>query len=261
LFEAFKRHPIPIEAFFRFSLVITYAFPENVLRPLLPPGLTLDTFEGSGFVAIALVKTEHLRPKGWPAFMGRSFVLSGYRIFSRFPRAGGTTMRGLRILRSDTDSLIMAKLGNLTTHYRYTKCDAEIGMTPSQLEITIRTPHGEADLSVTATLGTPPASPPPGSPFPDLHTARRFAGPLPFTFDHEPQTQSIVVVKGMRDHWVPTPVEVSVPCCRFLEKPPFCTVAPRLANAFLVENIPYRWERGFRLPIAEPPSEPTREAS
>jgi hypothetical protein len=31
-----KRHPIPIRAFFRHCLVLTYAYPEPILRPLLP---------------------------------------------------------------------------------------------------------------------------------------------------------------------------------------------------------------------------------
>jgi hypothetical protein len=31
----------------------------------------------------------------------------------------------------------------------------------------------------------------------------------------------------------------------FLEHSPFNAVEPRLANAFHVENVPYRWERGI----------------
>jgi hypothetical protein len=30
----------------------------------------------------------------------------------------------------------------------------------------------------------------------------------------------------------------------FLDHPPFNQVSPILANAFHVENVPYRWERG-----------------
>jgi hypothetical protein len=246
---ALKRHPFRIEAFFRFSLVVTYAFPEEILRPLLPPGLTLDLYEGNAFLAIAIVQTESLRPTGWPASMGRSFVLSGYRIFSRLIGPDGKVMRGLRIVRSDTDSALMARLGNLTTHYRYTACKAAIERTASRLVVDIRTPDGAADLSVSATLGEPVTSPPLGSPFPDLHTARRFAGPLPFTFSYEPSTSSIVVVKGMRESWIPTPVDVAVDRCQFLESSPWSSVTPRLANAFLVENVPYRWDRGLRVPV------------
>jgi hypothetical protein len=39
---------------------------------------------------------------------------------------------------------------------------------------------------------------PAGSPFSSVREARRFAGPLPFTFDYEEQTHSIVAVYATR---------------------------------------------------------------
>src|SRR5437764_12796779 len=97
-----KRHPFPVRAFFRHCLVLTYAFPERVLVPLLPPGLTLDSYQGLGFLAIAMVQTEGLRPVGVPAALGQDFFPTGYRTFSRFRTAPGRSPRGLRILRRDT---------------------------------------------------------------------------------------------------------------------------------------------------------------
>ncbi len=57
-----KRHPFSVRAFFRQSLVLTYAFPSDILQPLLPPGLALDTYGEYGFLAIAMVQTERLHP-------------------------------------------------------------------------------------------------------------------------------------------------------------------------------------------------------
>lgn len=68
-----KRHPFSVSAFFRQSLVLTYAFPSDILQPLLPPGLALDTYGEYGFLAIALVQTERLRPSFLPAALGRNF--------------------------------------------------------------------------------------------------------------------------------------------------------------------------------------------
>lgn len=251
MFAALKRHPMPIEAFFRYSLVLTYAYPEDLLRPLLPPGLTLDTYQGLGFLAIALVQANHLRPMGLPRFLGLDFFLSGYRIFSRFQTMDGRTLRGLRILRSDADSRFMVAAGNLLTHYRYRKCEVETKRTKSELEIKVQTTQGEADLSLRVNLEANPTTPPEGSPFPDLLTARRFAGPLPFTFDFEPESGSMVLIQGVRQNWRPIPVQVEVNLCQFLESPPFNQSAPRLANAFWVENIPYHWARGVLSPIPE----------
>ncbi|PYX91412.1 MAG: hypothetical protein DMG67_10195 [Acidobacteria bacterium] len=116
-----KRHPLPVEAFFRHSLVLTYAFPQELLRPLLPPGLVLDTYKEFGILAIAMVQTENLRPALLPRMLGQNFFLSGYRIFARLDTASGS-IRGLRILRSDTDKRLMVISGNLLTHYAYQHC-------------------------------------------------------------------------------------------------------------------------------------------
>jgi len=251
MFAALRRHPIPIQAFFRYSLVLTYAFPEEILRPLLPPGLTLDSYEGRGFLAIAMVQTEDLRPVGVPAFLGRNFFLSGYRIFSRYVRADGRVLRGLRILRSDANSGLMVWGGNLLTHYRYAQCEVEEQRTPQTLDIRITTPGAEADLSVRVLMDKVVEGPPQGSPFPDLKTARHYAGPLPFTFDYEPETHQMVIIEGVRENWKPKPVCVEVQRGTFLEKPPFNAVPVCLANAFFLENIPYRWRRGVVAPLRE----------
>jgi hypothetical protein len=62
-----QRHALPIKAHFRTSLVLAYAVPAPILRPLLPAGLTLDTYGNFGFLAIALVDTRDLRPSFVPA--------------------------------------------------------------------------------------------------------------------------------------------------------------------------------------------------
>jgi hypothetical protein len=239
-----KRHPIPITAFFRHALVLTYAFPPEVLGPLLPEGLTLDTWDGFGFLAVALVQTEHLRPSFLPAAMGCNFFLSGYRVFTRLAR--GESMRGLRILRSDTDRRLMMRGGNLLTHYNYHLCEASCEERGGEIRWRVRTPDAEADLDLVSCIAAPAALPP-GSPFATIAEARRFAGPLPYTFDYEAATDSIIGIHAVREKWTPQPVAVDVQRISFLSREPFCRAVPILANAFYVHDIPYRWESGRRL--------------
>lgn len=249
MFYWLKRHPLPVKAFFQHSLVLTYAFPTEALQPLLPPGLVLDTYQDWGFVAVALVQTRDLRPSFLPASFGQSFLLTGYRIFTRLGHEG-SSLRGLRILRSDTDRRFMAASGNLMTHYHYHHCQATVADTGSTLSLDIRSADRRADLRVIADLSTKPAPLPAGSPFADLKEARRFAGPLPYTFDYEAETHSIIMVRGIREQWDPQPVAVTVEQASFFEQEPFCRYPLRLANAFHLQRVPYRWERGKRLELA-----------
>ncbi len=244
-----KRHPFAVTAYFRHSLVITYAFPATVLEPLLPPGLVLDIWNGFGFLAIAMVQTERLRPAFFPAVFGQNFFLSGYRIFARFTDSAGRSLRGLRILRSDTDRPLMKRFGNLLTHYNYRLADARFTANSNSIEARIATPNAEADLHVHAALDCIPTAPPPGSPFSNLREARLFSGPLPFTFDYEPESHSIIVIEGVRRNWKPIPVNVEILENTFLKKDPFNRDVPRLANAFLVRDVPYSWMRGRVHPL------------
>src|SRR5688572_7759544 len=72
-----KRHPLPIAAHFEHVLVLTYAFPCDLLVPLLPPGLELDTLGDYAFLTVATVQTRDLRPAFLPRAFGRGFFLTG----------------------------------------------------------------------------------------------------------------------------------------------------------------------------------------
>ena len=103
------------------------------------------------------------------------------------------------------------------------------------------------DLDISAELGAHAL--PAGSPFESVREARRFAGPLPFTVGHEPETGAIVAINARRTNWQPSPVAVDVGAIAFFDRPPFDRCRPVLAAAFHVRNIPYRWGRGVRYPL------------
>ena len=243
MFHRLKRHPFPVSAHFEQSLVLAYALPRQTLEPLLAPGLELDLYENFGFVAVALVQTRGLRPTILPELFGQNFFLSGYRIFTRYTSRAGRHLRGLQILRSDTDKLLMKLAGNLFTHYNYQRAVVDFALHNQTLSIQTRAPDVHlklvADIACAAEL-------PSASPFPDLETARRYAGPLPYTFDYERQTRSMILVKGIRKQWDPQPVRVKVEQNTFFDDPRFGGAQPILANAFYLTDVPYRWEAGRR---------------
>jgi uncharacterized protein YqjF (DUF2071 family) len=240
-----KGHLLAMRAHFEQVLVLTYALPESSLRPLLPPGLLLDTFEGYGFLAIAIVQTRGMRPAFAPRMFGRGFFLTGYRLFTRYQTRSGRVLRGLRILRSDTDSEFMIRWGNRLTHYGYRRAVVSYERSNDLLEVATRSSGEEADLHVRAYLTANAAELPESSPFPNLQVARRFAGPLPFTFDYDAATHSIIRVQGMRGVWDPKPVRVDVLQNTFIAKAPFAEAKPLLASAFQLANVDYRWKRGI----------------
>jgi hypothetical protein len=237
-----RRHPFDVSAHFRHSLVLAYALPASALEPLLPPTLEPDRHGDLGFVAAAFVQTERMRPSFLPPAFGLDFFLGGYRIFVRV--AGRASLRGLYILRSDTDRRLLALFGNLLTSYRYRTVDAAMTLDGETLRVEVR-----PGVSIAADLSRRPGPLPSTSPFANHGEARRFAGPLPYTFHHEPETGRLLSVRGERSSWDPQPIAVDVHELAFVSPERF-GAEPVLANAFHVADIDYRWRRGELLPPA-----------
>ena len=236
-----KDHPFAVSAHFDESLVLTFAAPKERLQPLLPECLTLDTFQDRyAFLAVALVQTRRLRPKGFPEFLGNDFFLAGYRLFVRYTTSAGKRLRGLYILRSETDKARMAFFGNLFTHYNYRTTDIAYERRGDSTEIRSR----RSALQVRLSDAEGPVSLPENSPFADWKEARRFAGPLPFTFTYEKEKGEVLIIEGVREHWDPEPVRVTGYNVGFLHELDLADLP--LANAFRIRNIPYYWKKGKR---------------
>lgn len=233
-----RTHPFAVDAFFDHSLVLTYALPVSTLLPVLPGCLTPDSWnEKWGFVAAAFVSTRHLRPAGFPVWMGRDFILSGYRIFVRYTDMRGRRLRGLYILRSVTNKRIMSFSGNLFTHYHYKTADLKMNTSAERILVSSKKEHIhiEAHCSSEATL-------PAGSVFENWQQARRFAGPLPFTFSVNEKKNQVVIIEGMRESWTPQPINIVQEQVGWLQQEAFAE--KKLASAFLVSGIPYHWKKG-----------------
>lgn len=239
MFDFLKNHPFAVEAYFESSIVLTFAVPKEQLQNLIPECLELDTFYDTyGFIAIAMVKTKALRPKGFPKFLGNDFFLIGYRIFVRYINEKGKNLRGLYILKSETDKKKMEYLGNIFTKYCYTTTDInqntinnifEINSKKSNFTLTIQKTDEEIKL-------------PENSPFENWKEAKRFAGPLPNTFTYNKKDKTILIIEGVRQNWKPKPIKVIQYNFDFLNTMKLQNAV--LANAFIIENIPYHWKKG-----------------
>lgn len=234
-----KNHPFAVEAFFESSLVFTFAVPKEELQNLIPECLELDTFHDKwAFVAAAMVQTKNLRPKGFPKFMGNDFFLIGYRVFVRYTNKAGKRLRGLYILKSETDKKKMEIMGNIFTHYNYTTTDIHQTEDKSTTEI-----HSvQSKFNVKLSKTDEEICLPEHSPFADWKEARRFAGPLPFTFTYNETTKEVLIIEGVRQNWTPKPVKVIDYHFEFLNT--LQLKNPILANTFIIKNIPYYWKKG-----------------
>ena len=240
MFSLLKNHPFAVEAFFKSSLVLTFAAPKEQIQHLIPGCLQLDVFNDKwAFIAVAMVQAKDLRPKGLFKIFGSDFFLIGYRVFVRYTNNEGKSLRGLYILKSETDKRKMKFLGNIFTHYHYTMTD--INQTRENDSIEITSIRSNFKIQVENTPGAN-ISLPAGSPFSNWKEARRFAGPLPFTFTYLPGQKKVLIIEGVRENWKPKPVHVLKYDFSFLDDLKLDGI--KLANAFMIENVPYYWKKG-----------------
>jgi len=239
MFSFLKDHSFAVEAFFESSIVLTFAIPKEELQPLIPECLALDVFDDKwAFIAVAMVQTTGLKPKGFPSFLGNDFFLIGYRIFVRYTNQSGKNLRGLYILKSETDKKKMEILGNIFTHYNYTTTDVNKILNEDKISIKSIGSAFKVDLK----FGQKDIPLPVDSPFRDWKEARRYAGPLPFTFTYNADKKKVLIIEGVRENWVPQPLEVIEYDFSFFEEMKIKNA--KLANAFIIKNIPYYWKKG-----------------
>jgi hypothetical protein len=240
MLEFLKNHPFPVKAFFESSIVLTFAFPKEELEKFLPKHLALDCYQDKyAFIAVALVQTKNLRPAFFPKFLGNDFFLVGFRIFVKYTTKNGKRLRGLYILKSQTDSKKMEFLGNIFTHYNYEKIDLQ--NKNNNFVKSLRSEKSAFKINYSNSNNEIPL--PNNSPFLNWKEARRFAGPLPHTFTFLEDKNQVLIIKGNRENWTPTPIQIIDYDFSFFEEKNLKN--PILANAFEITNIPYQWDKGI----------------
>lgn len=228
---------------FRDATVVTFAFPASVVRRLVPSQLRLEVRDGLGFVAVALVDMDGLRPSRLPERVGSDAVFVGYRVFVRAVLEDGRVRRGLKVIRTDVDRVHLLVGTRLLTRYDVGLVAASWERHGDDQRVRVRSRWRGSDLEVATRRDRPP-SPPAGSPFDRWEDAAPFSGPLPWTFADTGQADTVVAVKGVRSTWDPQPVTVLSHHIALFEQPPFAGSDPIVAAAFHVADVDYRWRAG-----------------
>jgi hypothetical protein len=128
--------------------------------------------------------------------------------------------------------------GNLFTHYKFSTTDINLSVIGN-----LKKANSEkSGFHFKYDLHAEPVCLPPGSPFIDWHDARKFSGPLPFTFTLNEKGNKVLIVEGVRENWKPKPINILDYNFPFLKQ--LNIMDPILANAFIINDIPYYWKTG-----------------
>lgn len=160
-------NPLPMRAWIRRCLLLSYRVPESVAVAFVPPGLELITKGGFAFLNVVLARMEAMRPAGLPAWIGVDYGHVGYRLQVRCHTREGEH-EGLYFLRSECDHRLLGFAGNLLTDFRFHPARIEGLEAGKTLCVHSLDGGGEVILDPQGAVGLAP-----GSPFSDLDEASR----------------------------------------------------------------------------------------
>lgn len=146
-----RRQWLPVSAHIRQRYLVTYRAPASRLRALLPAPLTVDAYDGYGFVSVCALDMTDMGIVGlpsWLRFENRELL---YRVGVR---VGGQS--SFFTLRSDVSSRALALLGRFSC-YRLRRAQVTAQRADGRLRLTCRSADGRADADFEAAT-TPPAA-------------------------------------------------------------------------------------------------------
>lgn len=231
--------PFPVKAWFDFFVVLFFSIDKNNTISQIPAPLELDLYKDHGIFAIAIVKTKKFRPAFLPSWIGMNFNLVGYRFLTTYKGDDLKTIRGLKIVKSQTNQKIMQWIGDKLTQYKFNYNPINI-VTENNIVTIIGTGisiklkmHEEEEIIPL----------PFNSIFDNWTQARKFAGPLLYTFEVNEKTKELSITEGTRKNWTPKPIEVISANIDFLNQDSIKQLNPILSAAYMVKNIPYSWKK------------------
>ena len=229
--------PFNIRVHFDFFLVLIYAVDKEKAEALLPKPFIHETYGDKAIMAVAFAKANRFRPSFFPKFLGLAFNFAGFRHMAKYQQKSGKTIRGLKIIRSVSNKKMMVRGGDELTQYKF-QYDP---FTIKEKDNIIRIKGKSIDVAVQEIEKKEDANLPAGSVFPSWTEARKFGGPLLYTF--ELNNESVSITEGSRKYWQPFPVEVLHANTDFFDSPPYNDLQPVLSAAYMIKDIPYSWKK------------------
>lgn len=225
-------------------LLLSYRAPASSVQYLLPKGLELVTRDLWAFWNIVVCHIDRMRPAGMPRVFGLSYYHVAYRLLVRARTADGQTIDGLYFVRSDADSLLVSKFGNLASDFRFHAATVEWKNQANNLIFEVRdSENGIGDAQLRIDLDAEPRLAD-GSCFASFDEARAFLKYRPLGLACESNGERLKFAEVFRDEskWDEKAISVAEARWNFFDHLKQNEVQLELATR--VAPIDYRWRLG-----------------
>ena len=256
-------------------VLMSYRTPAHTVRRLVPRCLELVTRDGWAFWNVVACRVESMRPVFAPARLGVTFNHVAYRLLVRARTGEGRILDGLYFVRSDTDSPLVGRFGNVLTDFRFHGAEVELSRgrdgAADILTLAVQGNEERADALVRVATGDCAAAAPyRDSPFRSAADAEQFLKyrTLGLSVDLDGRYLRLAEVSRDETAWRERQVRVLEAHWKFFDALGQDDV--HLERATRVDPLDYRWRLGRRAKVAAPtlpqptvrrPVAPTRAAA
>ena len=249
--------PIVMKGRLADCVLMSYRTPAHTVRRLLPRGMELVTRGGWAFWNVVACRVEAMRPVRTPACLGVTYNHVAYRLLVRARTADGRTLDGLYFVRSDADSALLGRFGNLLTDFRFHPARVELSngrdAAADVLTLAVQGSEERADALVRiAPADATVAALDRESPFRSAADAAQFLKyrPLGLSIDLDGRYVHLAEVTRDESAWRERPVRVIEAHWKFFDALGQDDV--HLERATRVDPLDYRWRLGRRARVAAP---------
>lgn len=136
-----KRLPFAYKAIIDKIRVINFTVDMDEIRPLVPEGIQVSSFNGRALISLADLRVKQMRPVFLPSWLSFSYRHIAFRLLIEDEHAG-SEHQSIYFLRSFADKPLVAFTGNLMSHYQFAhaeiKRESDFNLTTGQYNLSYR---------------------------------------------------------------------------------------------------------------------------
>ncbi len=211
----------------------------QVLAKILPAPFRPQTVAGFGIAGICLIRLKHIRPKGFPAWLGISSENAAHRIAVEWD-ADGELRSGVYIPRRDTSSILNAFAGGRIFPGVHHRAKFDVHETESAFRIDMNSLDQSAHVLVDGQIAT---ILPPNSVFASVAEASQFFAAGSLGYSPAGKQREFDGLELRTFDWRVEPLQVtSVESSFFDDRDVFPPCTVEFDNALLMRGIEHEWQ-------------------
>lgn len=236
-----------IEGVIRRRILVNFRVEPEVMQRQLPAKFRPKLHAGKAIGGICLIRLEHIRPLGLPAFLGMNSENAAHRMAVLWEDEEGRTREGVFIPRRDTDSILNQLAGGRVFPGEHHGARFEVKNSGGRIELDMKSSDGQVAVQV---CGKVSAELPAGSGFASLKEASDFfePGSLGYSATGDSTRLDGLVLKTKKWHVEPLEVD-QVFSSYFSDEIKFPKGTVEFDCALLMRDIEHEWHSAPNLHI------------